>query len=142
MTYLFKASSAPTDQITENDPIHVGQTTVVKNVFNNNTKEINKEATSDFDRVTRYMQVHKDMIVLISAHSNLHSSRNESHQLSIERANKVMDYLVKNGVDKSRLSCHGFGQDVVANSASTTSSTSKETDIASSVEFRYVGTAK
>jgi hypothetical protein len=142
MTYLFKTNSVPTDQLNESDAIHVGQTTVVNHVFNTNSMEINPGVTADFDRVARYMQIHKDMIILISAHSNIHSSRNESHQLSIDRANKVMDYLVKNGIDKSRLSCHGFGQDVVANPPSTTPSSSKEMDTASSVEFRFVGTGK
>jgi hypothetical protein len=52
---------------------------------------------------------------------------------------------VKNGVERTRLSIHGFGHDVLANiSSGTSGSVSKEAvnDIASSIEFRYVGNDK
>jgi outer membrane protein OmpA-like peptidoglycan-associated protein len=143
MTYLFK-SNGPA-QMKENDnSANVGQTTVINQVFTDNSADINNAVMSDLDRVAKYMQLQKSMIMLISAHSNKHASREESLRLSVDRANKVMNYLIKNGVEKGRLSCRGFGHDVLANLASTATTSSKDAvnDIASSVEFRYVGTAK
>jgi hypothetical protein len=143
MTYLFHPNLTPTAQLKENEnSANVGQTTVVNSVFNNNSKEINTGVLADLDHIAKSMQIYKTMVVLISAHSNKHASRNESLQLSIDRANKVMDYLVRNGVDKNRLSCHGFGHDVVANLVSVSSSRETENDMASSVEFRYIGSNK
>lgn len=142
MTYLFKANPIPIDQLKDGDnPTYVGQTKVVNQVFSGESKEINNASTTDLDYVAKYMVKYKNMVVLVGAHSPKHSNRVQSQQLSTARANIIIDYLVKNGVDKARLSSYGYGHDIVSSAGSSASSNSA-IDIASSVEFRYVGTTK
>lgn len=47
--------------------------------------------------------------ILVEGHASADGDKNHNLKLSDERAHAVMDYLVKNGVAKERLSAKGFG---------------------------------
>jgi len=136
MTRLFKNVQVAINELkdTEN-PAEIGQTQVVFGVFSNNLPEINKEAIADLQYIIGYLKKYKNMIVLVSTHSNEHATRNESLSLSNLRGSNVVDYLVKNGIEKRRLSYRGLGQDIVM---TTKSEKVKPSDIAGSVEFKLI----
>lgn len=136
MTRLFKNVQVPINELkdTEN-PAEIGQTQVVYGVFSNNLTEINKESIADLQYMIGYLKKYKNMIVLVSTHSNEQATRNESLSLSNLRGSTVVDYLVENGIEKRRLSYRGLGQDIVM---TTKNEKLKLGDIAGSVEFKLV----
>lgn len=135
MTYLFNDVKTLLEDLKEGDaPVEIGQTHVIKNVFEDNRKEIKKEAMNELQAIFNYLERYKTMTVLICAHSNEHKSRNESLTLSNERIAAIRDYLIKNGIDKSRLNYQGYGHDILVN----TKDPLVKKDIASSVEFKFV----
>jgi outer membrane protein OmpA-like peptidoglycan-associated protein len=140
MTHLFldkeKASLAlqPTEK-----PAEIGETKVVENVFSGDQPTINGVAEVELKAMVTYLQKYKTMEVLVGAHSQPHNSREASQALSTERAEKVVAYLVKNGIEKKRLSFEGYGHDIVINLKTTDALQSEMTALASSVEFKIVG---
>jgi hypothetical protein len=113
MTHLFK----DVDVADAKAPVlEIGQTKVVSNVFADNSADIRKEASADLQSMLNYLLKNKTMVVQVTAHSNPHGNRETSNQLSNQRAINVVDYLVKNGIDKKRLISSGLGHDIVVNS--------------------------
>lgn len=131
MTHLFL-------EIDEN-PAEIGQTKIISSVFDDNQTEITPNATNDLESVLNYLKKNDNMLVVVTAHSNEHGQRTESFKLSNERAGKIVDYLVKNGVEKERLSYKGLGHDVVVTLKGQPNK--KESDMkrmASTVEFTLI----
>lgn len=139
MTYLFKKMDTPIKDLKAN-PAEVGQTQVVYNVFDDEMPDINEAAMPDIEYIVNFLKQYPNIVVLISAHSNKHDARSESFKLSNQRANKVMDYLIKSGIDRRRLNYQGLGQDIVANTddQSTSKDSGSKQSLASSVEFKFI----
>jgi outer membrane protein OmpA-like peptidoglycan-associated protein len=133
MTNLFKEIAVEGDGATS---VEIGQTKVVNNVFADNSSEISKGAVTEIQNILNYLAKNNTMVVQITAHSNPHDNRATSIQLSNQRASNVVDYLVRNGIDKKRLSYHGLGHDVVVNSKASTATSA--TSIGASVEFKLI----
>ncbi len=140
MTYLFKPSTKPIDQMDELiDQAQIGQSLVLDSVFVNDQYEIRPECLKHLNYILGYMKLFSNYQILVTAHSNKHDSRDISRVLSEARAVKVIDYLVANGVDRDRLEYQGYGHDVVVNMDNLPTLKSMKARIASSVEFRLVG---
>lgn len=144
MTYLFKPSTKPLDKMNELiDEAQIGQTLVLDSVFLDDKFDIRPGALKRLNYILEYMNLYKTYQVLVTAHSNRHESRDISHVLSEARATMVVDYLVDNGIDRTRLERIGYGHDVVVNMDNLPTLKSMKTRIAASVEFRLIGfTAK
>jgi len=143
MTYLFKTSGKPLNQLNELiDQAQVGQSLVLDSVFSDNSAEIKASASSHLQYVVGYMKKFKNYLILITAHSNKHDLREESQMLSEQRAVKIKNYLVSNGIDKERLTYHGYGQDVLVNMDNLPTLKRMKSRIASSIEFRLIGFVK
>jgi outer membrane protein OmpA-like peptidoglycan-associated protein len=132
MTNLFKDLAGPDESGAT--MAEIGQTKVVNNVFADNSAEIRKEATADLQKIVAELTKNKTMIVQVTAHSNQHADRAASMALSNQRASNIVDFLVKAGVDKKRLSYTGVGHDVLINSKVAIS----QEAMSSSVEFKLV----
>lgn len=140
MTYLFKPSAKPLDQMDELiDQAQIGQSLVLDSVFNNDDYEIKPSAMKHLAYIIGFMKLFSNYQVLITAHSNKHDSRDISQVLSEARAVKVMEYLVDHGVSKDRLEHQGYGHDIVVNMDNLPTLKSMNKRVASSVEFRLVG---
>jgi outer membrane protein OmpA-like peptidoglycan-associated protein len=139
MTYLFKKLDAPVKDMTQN-PAEIGQTQVVEHVFDDEMPDINEAAMPEIQYIVSFLKQYPNTFVQISAHSNKHDSRTESFKLSNQRASKVMDVLIKDGIDRRRLNYVGLGHDIVANSGdgSSTKGPGSAQALASSVEFKFV----
>ncbi|HMJ70388.1 MAG TPA: OmpA family protein [Cyclobacteriaceae bacterium] len=136
MTSLFKdvKSSDPTGLYAD----EIGQTRVVADVFDDGQPIIKKEAMEELQKMAKYLLANKTMFVQVGAHSNRHGTRAESIKLANQRAGVVIEFLVKNGVDRKRLSFQGFGHDIVINSNNQSTSLSSGGSMASSVEFKVI----
>jgi hypothetical protein len=138
MTYLFKDFDRPISSLKEGEnPVEIGETEIVYNVFDDNASAIKSEAIPGIQYVVDYLEKFPDMMILVSAHSNKHDTRSESLMLSNQRAINILDYLVKNGINRNRLSYHGFGHDIVVNSKS--NSKTPGINISAMVEFKLIG---
>jgi hypothetical protein len=139
MTHFFKPkdSVVSTDSNPFRKPAEIGETKSIANIFDRDQLEVNKEAISDLETIIRFLQKYKTINMLVSAHSQKHDTRAESITLSTERARRVVDYLIKNGIGKERLTYQGFGHDIVMNLKATDSPGASET-LSSMVEFKIV----
>jgi outer membrane protein OmpA-like peptidoglycan-associated protein len=132
MTHLFKeVEGEGADLYT----FEIGQTKVVNEVFADNSSDISKNALGDLNGIVNYLKKNKNMVIQVTAHSNAHDDRVASLQLSNKRASNIVDFLVKNGIEKSRLSYVGLGHDIRKNAKGDTNS---DPLIDSRVEFKLI----
>jgi outer membrane protein OmpA-like peptidoglycan-associated protein len=133
MTQLFKEVEGADSEVVTAE---IGQTKVVNNVFADNSSDISQGAMNDLNDIVNYLKKNKTMVIQITAHSNQHDDREMSLQLSKRRASHILDFLVKNGIDKSRLSFVGVGHDIIKNAKGEAVS---HAPIDSRVEFKLLG---
>ncbi|TND03176.1 MAG: OmpA/MotB domain-containing protein [Bacteroidetes bacterium] len=70
------------------------------------------------DKVARVMSLDQNIAIEISAHTDSRAKNDFNLQLSKKRAKTVVDYLVKRGVDASRLTSVGHGESKLLNKCS------------------------
>lgn len=68
------------------------------------------ESKSELDRMVKVMNDYENISVIIQGHTDNVGTEAYNQQLSERRAQSVVNYLVKNGVDKSRLTAKGYGE--------------------------------
>lgn len=71
---------------------------------------IRKEAEVELNKLVSLMQENPGMKIEVQSHTDSRGSDAYNIELSKKRAASVMAYLVRNGVDKSRLDSRGFGE--------------------------------
>lgn len=72
--------------------------------------ELQKESTTELERLVRFMKETPDAIVEISGHTDSQGDDDYNKKLSERRANAVVEYLVKRGIASDRLKATGFGE--------------------------------
>jgi len=68
-------------------------------------------AKAEIDKIIKVMIKYPETRWRIEGHTDSTGSYARNIQLSLERANAVADYLVENGINKSRLEVEGMGPD-------------------------------
>ena len=61
------------------------------------------------DELVVFLNLKNNMKIAIHGHTDNRGDAAENIALSKERAKSVMDFLISNGVDQSRLTYNGFG---------------------------------
>lgn len=97
----------------------VGQSIVLKKIFFEVGKEnINTAFSTDLDKLIQFLKDNPDTRLEIQGHTDNTGSIAINAKLSQARANKVVNYLTKNGIASNRLSAKGYGPTVpIANNA-------------------------
>jgi outer membrane protein OmpA-like peptidoglycan-associated protein len=91
-------------------PITVGQRVTLKNVFfDYNKATLRNTSMVELDKFYRMMQEKPKLVVEVSGHTDSKGTPDFNMKLSKDRAQAVVDYLVKKGIDKSRLTAVGYG---------------------------------
>ena len=73
---------------------------------------IKSDAASELDRLLAVWEEYPEMVIKIESHTDSRGSRAYNQYLSDKRAKATRDYLIKNGIDPSRIaSAEGFGED-------------------------------
>ena len=90
--------------------VKVGKKVVLKNILFETGKSILTTASStELDRLLDIMNENAGMKIEISGHTDKTGSELINSKLSEARAKTVVDYLIKKGVDKSRMVFKGYG---------------------------------
>lgn len=143
MTYLFKPSSKPLNQMDSLiNAAQIGQSLVLDSVFVDNSAEIRPQAENKLHVIAEYMNVYRAYTILVSTHANKHPTRLESQTLSDKRVANIIEFLKKDGVNINQVESQGYGHDIVANVDKLPTLPRMKTRIANSVEFRLVGYGK
>ncbi|HWB24887.1 MAG TPA: OmpA family protein [Chitinophagaceae bacterium] len=87
-----------------------GQAIVLNKIYFETGKSLlNTASSSDLDRLVQFMKDNPSTRLEILGYTDNVGSLANNNALSLGRANSVVNYLVKNGIDKSRLSARGLG---------------------------------
>lgn len=89
-----------------------GQTIVLNNVFFDTDKyNLKQESRAELNKLVDFMNNNPGITIEIGGHTDNQGSAAHNQQLSENRAQSVMQYLVDNGISAERLSAKGYGQD-------------------------------
>lgn len=90
--------------------IEAGKKIVLNNIFFDvNQSTLRKESYAELARALKFMNDISSMVLEISGHTDNVGSAKANKTLSEDRAKSVMDYMIANGADKSRLKYKGYG---------------------------------
>lgn len=92
-------------------PIEKGQTVRINNLFFDVGKySLRSESYNDLNRLVKILKNNASMQIEIQGHTDNQGSDESNNTLSKNRAKAVYDYLVKKGINASRLSFKGYGE--------------------------------
>ncbi|HSQ46623.1 MAG TPA: OmpA family protein, partial [Lutibacter sp.] len=88
----------------------VGQSVVLNNIyFEVGKATINTDFSTDLDKLVQFLKDNNETKLEIQGHTDNTGSLKLNNKLSQTRANSIVDYLVKKGIDSRRISAKGFG---------------------------------
>jgi len=88
--------------------------------FDNNKNEIKPEYLSEVERAVEFMNTYKHVNLTIEGHTSAQGNAAYNKTLSSKRANAVVDLMVNTyGIEASRLSAVGYGEEQLINQANT-----------------------
>jgi len=94
------------------ETLKIGGIANLKNVFFDLGKaDLREESSLELDRVFKFMKEHPGLYFEVAGHTDSISSKTYNYKLSESRAQAVVDYLVRKGMDKNRLFAIGYGED-------------------------------
>lgn len=79
--------------------------------FDFNKADLQQASYPELDRAVRLMKAVPTMQVEIAGYTDSIGTDQYNKDLSSRRANAVRDYLIKNGIQKTRISARGYGED-------------------------------
>lgn len=93
-------------------PITGGSTIVLKNLFfDSNKSKIRKESTFELDKVTKFLKDRPDINIEVAGYTDNKGDDKSNIKLSNARAKAVLEYLVKKGTAKARITSKGYGKE-------------------------------
>lgn len=99
------AAASPTTKPVKSEPI------ILKNVFfATGSDELRPESVDELTRLKKMLETNPTLRIQINGHTDNVGNDQSNLQLSDNRAKAVEEFLIKNGIDTSRLSHKGFGE--------------------------------
>ena len=117
-------------------PIDTGTIVELKNIFFETNKfDLKDESKIELQKLTNFLNLNKNIRIQISGHTDNVGDKKLNQVLSQNRAKSVYEYLITNGIEKTRLSFKGYGdtKPVVANDTPENKARNRRT------EFKVVG---
>jgi outer membrane protein OmpA-like peptidoglycan-associated protein len=91
-------------------PIEVGVGGILKNVYFDVDKfDLKPESTAELNKLVAFLNLNPDMKIELGGHTDSDGDKKHNQVLSQNRAKAVYDYLVKSGIDATRLTYKGYG---------------------------------
>lgn len=92
-------------------PIEIGQVVRLNNVFFDFDKwNLRPESYIELSRVVTLLKENPKIAIEMSAHTDSYGSDDYNFKLSDNRARSVMEYIVSQGIDQSRITSQGYGE--------------------------------
>jgi outer membrane protein OmpA-like peptidoglycan-associated protein len=92
-------------------PIEVGLTVRLKNIyFDFDKTTLKSESFVELNKVVDFLRQNPKVSIEIAGHTDSKGSDTYNASLSQGRSQSVVDYLVSQGIDASRLEAHGYGE--------------------------------
>ena len=79
-------------------------------LFDFNKSEIKPQYYKNLKNLTKFLKLRNSIEISINGHTDNIGSDHYNLGLSLDRANSVMAFLVKNGISSNRLSVNGYGK--------------------------------
>jgi len=91
-------------------PIDKGSSIVLNNVFFDTDQfKLKPESKTELDKLVTFLSKNAELKIELSGHTDNVGNPADNQTLSENRAKAVMDYLIQNGIEATRLSAVGFG---------------------------------
>jgi outer membrane protein OmpA-like peptidoglycan-associated protein len=108
---LDDAENSPVTKDIYLQPIEVGVTVRLKNIyFAFDKTELKKESFVELNKVVDFLKQNASVEIEISGHTDSKGSDDYNLNLSQGRSQSVVNYLVSQGIEESRLTAHGYGE--------------------------------
>lgn len=94
-------------------PIEIGVTVRLKNIyFDFDKTTLKKESYTELNKVADLLKQNATVEIEIAGHTDNKGADEYNASLSQGRSQSVVDYLVSQGIEGSRLTAHGYGESV------------------------------
>lgn len=91
----------------------VGTTITLRNVlFDTDKSDLLPQSYADLQVLLRFMQEHPTACIEVRGHTDSEGTAEHNRQLSLRRAEAVVNYLKAHGISESRLRWHGYGEEL------------------------------
>jgi outer membrane protein OmpA-like peptidoglycan-associated protein len=91
-------------------PLKVGETVVLKNIFFDTDKfDLKPESRVELEKLVELLKKNPKIRIEISGHTDIMGTPQHNLELSDNRAKAVYDYLVAHGISKDRMTYAGYG---------------------------------
>lgn len=115
--------------------IPIGMPVVMEHIFYDfDSAVLRPESAKELEKLVSLMEEHPEIFVELSAHTDRTGPDDYNRDLSLRRAQSVVDYLVARGIEKERLTATGHGSsrpEVVSKSLASKHGFLKEGDVLS-----------
>lgn len=102
--------------ITENNETDLSKVLHINHIyFDLNKSTINKDAEVELEKVVAAMQQNPNLKIDVRAHTDNRATANYNMMLSNKRAKATIEYLIKRGINKIRLTGRGYGETELIN---------------------------
>ncbi len=92
-------------------PIEIGQVVRLNNVFFDFDKwDLRPESFIELNRVVKLLNENPKIEIEMSAHTDSRGTDEYNFRLSDHRAKSVVDYIIAQGINSSRITSHGYGE--------------------------------
>lgn len=110
-TYVEEPSPVKTDSLTiEIGKVRRDSSIILNNIFFEfDESKLLSGSYKELDRLYKQLKKFSELSIVIEGHTDYMGTYEYNMQLSIERAQAVVDYLLKKGLRKERVSYEGFG---------------------------------
>ncbi len=103
-------SKSQNSQVTELKEYDLDSVHIFKDVyFNSNKSKISGNHQQEMESLLTYLKTNSNINIKIFGHTDDIGSDNFNKILSVRRADEIVGFLIKNGIEKSRISSKGFG---------------------------------
>ena len=119
-TKTFQLVDEKENKITQTDEIELNRMYKFKNIhFNFNSTELTQAEKNEVDILYEYLYSNKNTKIIILGHTDYFGSSNYNKALSEKRAKSVADYLIKTGLNKTRIKSFGYGNSLPLSTSKT-----------------------
>lgn len=106
-----QAEASAVDLFIELKKIEVGDVVVLNNIFYQyDSHELDARSKVELDRLIAYLTENSTVKLAVDGHTDNVGGAEYNQDLSLRRAHSLVNYLVENGIDSSRLQPRGFGE--------------------------------